>query len=116
MFDDKYLTNSRMCCSALFNSPYSIIGLCLAHLRYYLPHSSTKWVLRLPCLMSVLTFVCSGPATLAFQIYKLFFLNLRKIKIILLPDLFFLGVEGGAARLGGVRYNFSLRGMFLLEA
>lgn len=73
MFDDKYLTNSRMCCSALFNSPYSIIGLCLAHLRYYLPHSSTKWVLRLPCLMSVLTFVCSGPATLAFQIYKLFF-------------------------------------------
>lgn len=77
MCDDKYLTNSRMCCSALFNSSYSIIGLCLAHLRYYLPHSSTKWVLRLPCLMSVFTFVCSGPATLAFQIYKSFLNSLK---------------------------------------
>ena len=60
MFDDKYLTNSRMCCSALFNSSYSIIGLCLAHLRYYLPHSSTKWVLRLPCLMSVFNLCLLG--------------------------------------------------------
>lgn len=57
-----------------------------------------------------------GSRNPCFSNIQTFFLNLRKIKIILLPDLFFLGVEGGAARLGGVRYNFSLRGMFLLEA
>ena len=100
MFDDKYLTNSRMCCSALFNSPYSIIGLCLAHLRYYLPHSSTKWVLRLPCLMSVLTFVCSGPATLAFQIYKLFF-KPEKNKDHFDAGSFFSRCCGGCGAIGG---------------
>lgn len=46
MFDDKYLRNSRICCSALFISPYVFNELSLTHLRYYLPHSSTKWVLE----------------------------------------------------------------------
>lgn len=75
MFDDKYLVYSRARCSALFISPYFEFNeLSLFHLRYYLPHSSTKWVVEasLPYVRS-LTFVYSGPATLASQIYKSFF-------------------------------------------
>lgn len=44
MFDDKYLVYSRARYSALFVSPYFEFNeLSLCHLRYYLPHSSTKW-------------------------------------------------------------------------
>ena len=60
MFDDKYLVYSRARYSALFISSYFEFNeLSLFHLRYYLPHSSTKW-----CVEASLPYVSFQPCLL----------------------------------------------------